>query len=381
MSMKKALLASAFIHAAAGLGLYYGTADLANDNRPPPQPLSRTEQIIHTACTSKAPLLIVDTFSRHKPDYGFRMADAAVRFIDLDGDGHGDVAHGDMVRAVARTTGKETITYGLRPAMGHPDSIAPEEFTAALEDIVTKIKNHDMPKPAAVILSMAYYKNIKDINVLGRNDEEITPDNVGANAAAIQADVKQTHTPNHPYVRNINSMQALIKMGVPVFASAGNYGSPEYINMYATYGAITIGAKTYDGKSIAGYSDVNSLTTVYRQGDYIARMVDGGIDINGDETPEFPSKDLSSGIPLSVIYEEASADSALQQGLFSIAGGRHDKFGDLNHYGQVILTANQKPFRIDKNGGVYYDPAGNGDRAQVKLLRGTSYAAPAICGK
>ena len=178
-------------------------------------------------------------------------------------------------------------------------------------------------------------------------------------------------------------IERLDKAGIKVVTGAGNDYAENYINLYAIAGAVPIGALSHDGKRIAPYSNQNSLTSIYRVGDFIGRQVSGGIDINNDGKADFndtllsgedKNADIVRGVPASKFV-----DTANYMYLRGMPYDTAQKFA--KEYGELFFLSGMGYFRAGKDGNAKFDPANNGDTSQVSVNWGTSYATPNICGK
>jgi hypothetical protein len=343
--------------------------------------------VVAQACAAPGPLLVLDSFYHAQPDYGVRAENAVL--LDVNGDGAADISHGEMVAQVARQSGKPVATYGV--ASDVPGISDAQDVLTALRDIRNRVRQGTMARPAAIILSMEIALSIDALNdqLQARKDRhslvDYTPSNVGADKEQLAMDIIAVS--DSPLERNLYDIfHELRADDMPVIAAAGNDYQAGIINIFGALGAVSVGALTHDRMGYASYGNVNSLTTIYRVGDYISRRVSGGVDINNDGFADFTADSLTGRRNLSLSYNGLRPQyvSAL-----------HDVFRETLNRGATPETATQAVrfygryrgagptlfLRVGTDGTLRFDPANDGDPRQVALTRGTSFAAPAICNR
>ncbi len=381
--MKKGLLRAAFAGVAGALAIY-ALSQSQNDSRAD----AAIEGAVNRICESADPLLVIDGFYARRPDFGTQSPPN----VDINGDNLYDIGHGDLTEKIARNTGKETIAYGVSDVEG---ALTMDGISYALEDSLRLIKEGSMRKPAAVILAVENSMGITDFPF---HDMGLTPEN----AAGKHEQIIRQH--ESVFGRNTikGTIQKFADAGIAVVTVAGNGYSERRINMLGVFNTITVGALNYKGDARAPYSNDNSVTDIYRTGDVIVRRVSGGVDIDHDGNADFPEELLSdgpspaerfNGQPLSR-HEIAPADltDALLAGmdgfiptvdaLHGIKGvniSRAERAAE--YYGSYVHILSRQFFRVDAQGNLLFDPSNTGDRSQIALINGTSFAAPAICGK
>lgn len=209
-----------------------------------------------------------------------------------------------------------------------------------------------------------------------------SPDNIGLEREKISRALLATEDNESALVLTA-ILHDLKEMGIPLITAAGNDYSGEYINLIGLHGGISIGALTYDGSSIAPYSNNNSLTSQYRIGDYIARATGDGIDINNDGITDFDQSLLSDDVTLADIYNGQNLEyTSLRSTVTKMIDNGVDASRAVameSIYGEFTLGG--KYYRLQPDGTVQFDPANDGDNAQRSITVGTSFAAPAICTK
>jgi hypothetical protein len=378
MKVSKGLLTAIFMTAVAGC---------AQMDRAPESPAPVTmhdAEVIAKVCKSSAPLLVIDTFRTRKPDYGVAQTGIPGMLFDIDGDGVGDITHGEVVAKVAELSGKTVLTYGA------PDGRLMDVTGDALDDVIARLEKNTMPKPSAILIAIT---NNIDRHWLETYAESVTPDTIGAKREALMRMIEK-HWKDNPAVPNHARIKRLNALGVPVIMAAGNGFSHDVYNSYGLAGAILIGSLTHDGRHIAPYSNQSSMVTEYRIGDFIGRRVPGGIDIDNDGKADFPSKMLSGKRSLAETYNGQAAQplpvtpNGYENGFYRLKDdlAQNNEIdpenppANLGIYGDYVLKPHMTPFFIE-NGRWKFDPARDGDKRQVSTITGTSFALPNICSK
>jgi len=335
---------------------------------------------INHICNSAAPLLVIDNFKTRAAGFGINIPAAAA--IDLDGDGIKDIAHGDMVAKVAELSGKQVITYGI------VDHFRQEDIIAAYKDIITRIKQNEIPAPSAIVMSLSFTINTRGITDYAKGVTDLSASNLQGKQSEVVSSLASGSIPEKLF----QEFHALKVMGIPVITAAGNGFSNDSYNFYGMLGAITIGASTTDGQ-IAPYSNQSSLTSIYRTGDYIARKTADGIDINNDGIAEFSADILSGQQELATRFNGTTVrlnritkNDWFKDGFYRLedflnATGMNSLPGNFKTYGQYIHYPSLAIFRTDQNGKLLFDPTNDRSTNQVSLVMGTSFAAPAICSQ
>lgn len=363
-----------------------------------------TRQTIHAVCASDAPALVVDTFALpEKTLSGYARGEPST---DLDGDGIPEISHGDLVAAVLETTGKTYIPYNIpeRVTAGHSINI--------FLDIADKIAGGHIPKPSYINYSSGVFYDLRRLNRLVP-DLTLTPENIGSYRKEILAGLLENDPDRHNYRLLHEAMSKLEAMGVTTVTATGNNFSPAMANIMSFMpGTVTGSALERDGITPAPYANTNSSADYHRKGEVFAREVSGGIDIDGDDIPEFRAvsgdrkiiaeyegkkpEDILRTIPAYLQAHKKFPDllrAAMQrrppeEGIYRSQDiyelfyaypltAQHQR--DMQNYGEYIHYPTLTPFRKKADGTLDYDPAGNGDPAIVSDFRGTSYIPPRLC--
>lgn len=339
-----------------------------------PREAQDDETVRSRACNSSAPLLIMDFFHAGRIDYGDKTKKD--RTVDINGDDIPDISHGDMVEKIATKSGTNwIITYNRRGTENYQPA---SSLASDLEDIEHLIQTGQAPKPAGIILPTEIETRLR----LAENAPP--PDDLNETRETYGDAVIATNN-DRGLSRIRDALRRLRADNVPTFTTAGNGYSPLKLNVIATFGAIAVGAELPGGKGPAPYSNANSMTRIYRQGDYISRAVPGGISISGGDRPDFTSAELSNGPRLAAIFAQLTPQypnisptlAYMQSNTWNAALPNLQRYAA--RYGEWTLTTDGMTFRTSPQGTLVFDPAGNGDPAQVALNKGTSYALPALC--
>lgn len=369
------------IFMAAVLGTSLVPPLLLVDEAPPREPPPRSEaQIVDDICASDKPRLVVDFFGLNKPDFGVQ---APYYTVDVDGDYISDMAHGDIVAKVAEFSGQKILTFGLKTDSKKMDRM---EVAEDFKTIVAMLRSGKIPPVSAISFSVGMPIDIAVINSFfhersassGERGIVITPDNIGQKKGLVIARFQEKAAWGDEYAKGIleavDSYNDLQEMDIPLITAAGNQYSSSRVNLNAIFGGISVGALTHDGKEIAPYSNANSITHIYRIGDFISRKVPGGVDINNDGVVDFPDAVLSAKPLGSIKFESVGTYGKGKKLSAEMIGSWSRNYGDYVYDGH-------KGFRKQQGGKITFDPAGTGDPSQVAIITGTSLAAPNICGR
>lgn len=240
---------------------------------------------VDSICASYRPILVVDEFTLEgRPAYVAYPRGSAT--TDFDGDNREDGAHGDLVIATCRNTGKRCTAFNIP---GEPDG---DEIPRIYENLLAAIKSGTVAMPSAINLSARLLLEMNDVNKLAL-PRPITPANVGAERWNILRALLKDPGAESFYLRLYNVFTELNRLGVPLVTVAGNDGIAENFNFYSLMpGAITVGALDKAGRR-ASYSNDNTLVSVYRYGDLDGYSTRDGIDLNADGRAEFQWWQLS----------------------------------------------------------------------------------------
>ncbi|MBI3550546.1 MAG: hypothetical protein HY078_16030 [Elusimicrobia bacterium] len=347
------------------------------------------EEIVAAVCRSADPVAVVDQFTGD-PDDKF----------DLDGDNVYDAFHGEIVASFYRASGKSVVPVDVFKFN------ALDFVTIILERFVARLERGEF-KVSAINLSLAADIPAAELGTLP------SPSEPRAERERLHSKVQAWFTSRgSDYGAFVALMERARRLGVAVIVPAGNSGPGKVNALSLLPGAITVGGLTIDGRKSESTGD-NALVGIWRLGERVMRRTaDGGVDVNGDGTAEFPRSSLSGGpawaryftgrlvsetvidpptggdfdvlnrahpaglaalrriMPDALYRTEDAIRYFKKEGLFAAAMRRRGEYYDKH------LTM---PFRADSNGRIVFDPAGDGSPNQVTILNGTSVAAPAIC--
>jgi hypothetical protein len=329
-------------------------------------------------------------------------------YIDINGDEIPDVAHGELVSAFLKASGKKTIPLNQ---LGRRDFM---DLADLLNPVLAQVKKGKL-KISAINLSQLIELKMVEIQ------QEL---NVDTSPEALRSKKKYIHDTlrtgmdrrGNSGFRDVSKIfSEFERLGIPIFVAAGNKG-PEYINAFSFFpGVISVGSKGIDGTPSLT-SAQNGLIQVWRFGEHVLRRTqDGRIDLNNDGIADFEGIKLSNGPNIVERYEgklltdllrSLPTDPDLPQISRETPGGIKWLFDalvdgvykteDLISLFRLEDTAFAKAllhrapyfhkrqnlgFDVDSNGRLVFDPAHDGTRNQAVLVGGTSYATPSICAK
>lgn len=365
-------------------------------------PESRAEFVrrsVDEMCTSPKPVLVIDVFTRRAtPGSPYPQSR---RTHDFDGDGMPDGAHGDYVSAIYEASGKTVVPFNMPARLRSADDIV-----GMYRSLADRLESGAIEKPAAINISagsILFFRELMEHTPAAR--AAITATEKGERGRQALAFILQDTSEYTQYYRDIYEVFGrLAAIGVPIIVAAGNDNCAyaDAVNFLSLMpGVITVGALDHKGR-VASYSCESSLVDLHSTGEFFAREVEGGIDINGDNIPEFPAAQLSAGETIASRYAGKNLDEvlvkippaydtpytigrmlqtdALPEGIYpsaKIIEREHlDTVGPYTHYPSHI------DFTITPDRRLKFDPAGDGDPAKVmRFPPGTSFAAPNICAK
>lgn len=345
---------------------------------------------VDQACSGSGKILVIDVFSQNQPDWGRATDDPELGILDIDGDGPGDISHGDLIAQILRNNDQEIMTYGIRAFTGH-------FIHGALADVRYLIESGRMAKPKAIVMAISFAVTPEWVSQVIFNSEQIvTKDNLAQLLPVIQDSILNKLNRRDKLYWALKEIKHLInETGVEFISPAGNDYSLK-INVAALVGAVTLGAWDSSGTHPAPYSNQSSLTQVYRNGDIISKALPGGVDINGDGVVDFSNEILSGGTSIAQRYNGEPAilktreevvsnldqEALISNRMFNELMGIEDE--DLldqivENYGEVVHYPSQTPFKIDEQNNLFFDPEGTGDASQVAFLPGTSFSLGNVC--
>lgn len=369
------------------------------------------QKLLETACRSSDPVLVIDSFpptAKDRPTIAIREAS-----IDVDGDDAPDVFHGELVEQLVQISGHSTERLTLSETSSLPD------LYELLLPIVVGIERGELSYSRINLsqespLRLAAFK--KDLFPDDSTFPEITAKNIQENAVRILEKL-WTDRPDLMIQELTGLFQRLEKAGVPVIVAAGNFG-PGFVNMFSILpGVISVGSLEVTGKKLLTSSD-NAYVTEWMPGVVVPTAVTGGMDLDGDGTPEFHKDAMTNGPavvapwvgrPLSSSLSKVAPDfiqwatdaaaagyvvpnaavNIIDPGLYptedlvalpTVTVGTGKLFRSLGSY--ALKRAESAPryfFEVSSDGVLKYDPKRDGSANQRTRIGGTSFAAPRIC--
>ncbi|MBI3549610.1 MAG: hypothetical protein HY078_11270 [Elusimicrobia bacterium] len=228
------------------------------------------------ACRSSDPIVVLDNFA------GSTLAP----YIDVDGDGVADVAHGDLVAALYRAAGKRVLPLNMA-GDGQLDTLADllEPVADAVERGALRISGINVSQMAAVSAAA-----IRRDTGLPYGSSDFYARRGEINAAVIA--LMDTHgAPG--YGRLSRLFARFHRRGIPILIAAGNGGPAKVSLLSFLPGTYPIGALGADGARLR-LSAAGSLVAAWRRGEFVlARTSDGNVDIDGDGIGDFDARMLS----------------------------------------------------------------------------------------
>ncbi len=351
---------------------------------------SEYQNRINQVCRTPGDILIIDVFSQITPDWGRVTENEELGLLDMDGDGDGDIHHGDLIKKIFQNNNVITLTYGIPYFTGH-------YIHGALADIRYLIESQQMVKPKAIVMAISFSVTLEWLLQLNLNTQDsLNFANVNSQLPVIKSSILDKLDRSSKLFWVLKEIKYLIEdLGVEFIIPAGNDYSLK-INVATLVGGLSVGALSADGLSYAPYSNQSSLTEVYRVGDIIAKNVEEGIDINSDGVVDFNWDILSGGESIAQQYNGSQAtlstredviqnpdqETIISNRMFSeLLGVENEK--TLNTlaelYGEALHYPSQTPFHIDNQNKLYFDPENSGDRNQVAFIPGSSFALGNIC--
>lgn len=371
------------------------------------------QQVAAEACISDKPFVVIDTFKLVKPAFGDGK-NSGPATMDFNGDlmvrggeyTGMDGVHGDIVAAIAGADGRQVIAF-------QASDIMPAALAESFADLATKLEDGTIEKPGAIIASLVVPLDIERtaqmMAALGLPSLDLS--NVDEHKQLIVDLVLRRGGPDYAAIHK--AFSRIDALGIPIFVAAGNYGPAPLINMLALFpGAHAVGALGPDGLK-AEFTNDSSLVKLWRKGSFTMRQVEGGIDLNGDDKPEFFQSALTGGSSVALDYNGKAAklvgrsipgpikDYAAQiefraPGMFKnlLPAGLYPTAALMDLYGRggtgsADFMKRQGPwmhhpsflvFKENADGTLVFDPNGTGDPAQRASWDATSASAPNICG-
>ncbi len=243
---------------------------------------------------------------------------------DINGDGHPDkLMHGDIVAAFHKANGTQVIPAdisGVRPEQQN-DSFSSN--SQRREEWISKIERGEIETDMAQLSLNPVYIYQGERKKTTYDDLErlsgvtnITPENLhekrddimaafeakyNASRRATEADYKNKSKNSQDIndlifiektVEMARHVQRLNRVGVTTVVSGGNVGlvntSDEIINTYSLGNhVVSVGGLDELGEK-ADFSANHSLITHWRSGVYMAKTLENGVDITGDNKLDFP---------------------------------------------------------------------------------------------
>lgn len=393
--------------AAAGVGLAAGGSLLAGERDADRLGASRfsspeVERAARTACASKAPFVVLDTFALFRPA---NIDDAAFEGRD---DGRRALLHGDVVAAIAETSHPGTIAYQTDPIF-NVRSLA-SDFRRLAQDVETG----RIPKPAAVVSSIVLPVDLQQVNARLARSKPFKPSGVAARKRELLAALSQGHDPANPYAEIDAQLTRLRRADVPVFVAAGNSGPDQIVNALAlSEGVYAVGALDREG-GMTAYTSAPDLVSVWSPGFFVLTEAPGGLSVSGGRGVELKGADLPgqraviaryAGNPASDVVLQTPSTlrhlrtqgptrqrhrflaMTLEHGVYRTedlmaAYGFSESSGTFARAvadGPFMHFPTDTIFRATVDGTLIFDPIGDRSDGQLQVADATSFAAPNIC--
>lgn len=209
------------------------------------------------------------------------------KYIDVDGDNKPDLSHGRMLAKILATflPGYNVDTYDVS-SDNQNEYFSYDKLYTELDKIVKKIAEGVKYETVNISLSLfAPYKKLSD-----ELKTTITPENIVNKQELIR---KEFVTASGSVIQSI---ETIIKSGVPVYISSGNKAG-HYDILNSARGAISVGALDKEGhkiEALANNSDVDryikseiNLTSILEEGKL------KGFDLNNDGTVDIQPAELT----------------------------------------------------------------------------------------
>lgn len=211
------------------------------------------------------------------------MDNFSEKIIDVDGDGVGDMSHGDLSSFFLKSANPDAKIDRYNVADAN-DKISQQNVYAALDQISQKGDYY-----TGVNMSLSAETRYENVSNYG-----ITPDNLKQNTQLIKNDLR-----GNLYGDIINKIEAITGQGTPLFTSSGN--DIGIFDLYGFANGITnVAAIQRAGTEPEEYSK-NSMVDMFFNGDLTFNPVldkNGnftGVDMDGDGKVDVTLKELSSG--------------------------------------------------------------------------------------
>lgn len=202
----------------------------------------------------------------------------SAKVIDLDGDGKGDMSHGDITAFFLKASNPDAKIDRYNVADGNGD-ISQQNVYQALNQISQKGN---------------YYNGVNmSLSVEVPYQSSLTPENLNDNRELVKNDLNGSI-----FGSIINMLENITSQNVPVYTSAGN--DPNIFDLYSFANGVTSVGTTYlNGTDKNGYSN-NSLVDMYFNGNFTPNPImdkNGnlkGIDIDNDGKIDVTANELSA---------------------------------------------------------------------------------------
>jgi hypothetical protein len=240
---------------------------------------------LKAACNSTLPVLVMDTFPGANSADNDRM-----RIIDVDGDGVGDIFHGELVESLVKLSGHTTERLNMDGSLSLPEIY--DLLGPLVESIETGKKTY-----SRINLSQEFPLKLSALKTDVFPDDPTFPDVTAANVKDLSPRILKKFAADRPDLRIeeiAHLFERLEKAKVPVVVAAGNFG-PGFVNFFSMLKGVTsVGSLEVNGNKLLTSSD-NSLVNTWKSGVVVPVEVVNGMDLNFDGIADFKMNALSGG--------------------------------------------------------------------------------------
>lgn len=363
---------------------------------------SEAEAAVRTACASKAPFVVLDTFSVFKP------ANIDDNLADPAGEGPAGPQHGDLVAAIVEASHPGTEAYQIDPVFNV------STLAADLQRLANDVETRRIATPAAVVSSIVLPIDIAQLNARGTGVAAFTERDVAARRDEALRVATNGFDERNPYTAIDRQLRRLRLAGVPVFVAAGNTGPDATLNVLAlSEGVYAVGALGRDGERTP-YTSAPDFVSVWSPGYVVVTEAPGGLSVSGGRGVELKgaglpdqkaviesyagrrARDVVHDVPEEVAYvgrltasrmRNLYLNMVLEPGLYRTselmaAYGYPETSGNVARAvaeGPFMHFPSDTIFKADIDGVLSFDPLGDRTPGQLQVEDATSFAAPNIC--
>lgn len=358
----------------------------------------------------------------YKPPTGppcfFVVDEFKTREIDVDGDGVGDLTHGEVVERVIQSRAPGVKVNRMEVS---PEVLQGESFLKHLGERFREIRQFldQGGNCAGVNLSLAH--ELLFFWPLINNDVTTSENIVERRDAAKEYFAHSINCGSRYWKEAVEGMEAIAKR-CPVYLSAGNNGNTMLNTLTLAEGVHKVGAVDAQGEK-THFTASHGLINRFAKGVLAVHKVDGGFDLTGSGRAEVLDQEVSGGksrieqfigrpvteavmspAEFQKIVKEMTAIEMLSWGAAADSAPANPNAMKvcLAQFNSKLLSADQlvrvgllprqyedKPwygyapdgqlkglFQKDAAGHIVYDPDRSGRPAAVSEICGTSFAAP-----